>query len=300
MQNGETIGTVTLTSAGAISNAPVSGSPYSIVPSAATGGTFTPGNYAITYTNGALTVNTAPLGITANSRGKTYGQTVVFAGTEFTPTGLQNSETVGSVMLTSAGAAATASVAGSPYNIMPSAATNGTFTPGNYAITYTNGTLTVGQAVLTITADNTNKIVGETLTFAGTEFTAGGLQNSETVGSVTLTSGGAGALAPAANYNIVPSAPAGGTFAQTNYSDAFVNGTLTVWGQPDERDLPGQPVCADVPNADWPDVPGGIQDESGGGGLDSGGRANGRNRRHNERDQQLHGSALFFELQITQ
>ncbi len=91
----------------------------------------------------------------------------------------------------------------------------------------------MGQAVLTITADNTNKIVGETLTFAGTEFTAGGLQNSETVGSVTLTSGGAGALAPAANYNIVPSAPAGGTFAQTNYSDAFVNGTLTVWGQPE-------------------------------------------------------------------
>ena len=230
--NGDTVTSATLASAGAPATAPVSGSTYSITITNAVGDAGLT-NYIISYVNGLLTVNTAPLGITANSRGKTYGQTVTFAGTEFMPTGLQNLETVGSVMLTSAGAAATASVAGSPYSIVPSAATGGTFTPGNYTITYTNGTLTVGQATLTITADNTNKIVGETLTFAGTEFTAGGLQNSETVGSVTLTSAGAGAPAPAANYNIVPSAPAGGTFAQTNYSDAFVNGTLTVWGQPE-------------------------------------------------------------------
>ena len=32
---------------------------------------------------------------------------------------------------------ATATVAGSPYNIVPSAATGGTFSPGNYSITYT-------------------------------------------------------------------------------------------------------------------------------------------------------------------
>jgi hypothetical protein len=233
LQNAETIGTVTLTSAGAISNAPVSGSPYSIVPSAATGGTFAPGNYAITYTNGALTISPASLGITANNRGKTYGQTVTFAGTEFTPVGLQNSETVGSVTLTSPGAVATASVAGSPYNITPSAATGGTFTPGNYTIGYTNGALSVNKATLTITANSTNKIVGETLTFAGTEFTASGLQNSETIGTVTLTSAGAVSTAAAGPYNIVPSAPIGGTFSQGNYSDIFVDGTLTVSGAPE-------------------------------------------------------------------
>jgi len=233
LQNGETIGTVTLTSAGAISNAPVSGSPYSIVPSAATGGTFAPGNYTITYTNGALTISPASLGITANNRGKTYGQTVTFAGTEFTPVGLQNSETVGSVTLTSPGAVATASVAGSPYNITPSAATGGTFTPGNYTIGYTNGALSVNKATLTITANSTNKIVGETLTFAGTEFTTSGLQNSETIGTVTLTSAGAVSTAAAGPYNIVPSAPIGGTFSQGNYSDIFVDGTLTVSGAPE-------------------------------------------------------------------
>jgi hypothetical protein len=232
LQNAETIGTVTLTSGGAISNAPVSGSPYSIVPSAATGGTFATGNYSITYTNGQLTVNKAALGITANSRGKTYGQNITFAGTEFTPAGLQNAETIGTVTLTSAGAISNAPVSGSPYNIVPSAATGGTFTPGNYTIGYTNGALTVNKAVLTITANSTNKIVGETWTFAGTEFTASGLQNSETIGTVTLTSAGASSSAAVGPYNIVPSAPVGGTFSQGNYSDIFVNGTLTVLGTP--------------------------------------------------------------------
>ena len=47
MQNGETVGNVTQTSTGAAANAPVAG-PYPIVPSAASGGTFTPSNYTIT------------------------------------------------------------------------------------------------------------------------------------------------------------------------------------------------------------------------------------------------------------
>ena len=42
------------------------------------------GNYTISYVNGSLTVNPAALTITANSTSKTYGQTVTFAGTEFT------------------------------------------------------------------------------------------------------------------------------------------------------------------------------------------------------------------------
>ena len=44
---------------------------------------------------------------------------MTFAGTEFTTSGLVNADTVTSVTLTSAGAAATARVAGSPYWIVP-------------------------------------------------------------------------------------------------------------------------------------------------------------------------------------
>ena len=42
------------------------------------------GNYTISYVNGSLTVDPAALTITADSTSKTYGQTVTFAGTEFT------------------------------------------------------------------------------------------------------------------------------------------------------------------------------------------------------------------------
>jgi hypothetical protein len=232
LQNGETVGSVTLASSGAVATASVSGSPYNIVPSAATGGTFIPGNYSIAYDDGTLTVNAATLTITANNRTKNYGQTVTFVGTEFTSSALQNGETIGSVTLTSSGAAATASVGSSPYSIVPSAATGGTFTPGNYSIAYDDGTLTVNAASLTITADSTNKVIGQAIVFSGHEFTAGGLQNSETIGSVTLTSSGTPATAAVGAYNIMPSAPTGGTFNQGNYSDNFVNGTLTVFGQP--------------------------------------------------------------------
>jgi autotransporter-associated beta strand protein len=65
LQNGETIGTVTLTCPGGDATAPVSGSPYTITPSAATGGTFNPNNYAITYNSANLTVTPAGLTVTA-------------------------------------------------------------------------------------------------------------------------------------------------------------------------------------------------------------------------------------------
>ena len=86
--------------------------------------------------------------MTASNQAKTYGQTVTFAGTEFTTSGLQNGETVGSATLTSAGAVSTAHVAGSPYAITASAASGGTFTAGDYSISYAPGALTVNQAAL--------------------------------------------------------------------------------------------------------------------------------------------------------
>ena len=354
---------------------------YNIVPSTAAGSDLT--NYAITYADGTLTVEPAALTITANNQTKVFGQTLNFAGTEFATSGLVNSDTVLSVTLTSAGAAASAAVAGSPYPIVPSVAvgtglgnysinyvsgllaitagepvvlwsnpngiiygtplgssqlnasanvagsfaytpTNGTvlnsgtntltavFTPNdladyqaatnmvelvvnpaplsvtavstnrlygqanpafmsvlvgvtngdsitvgatcgataanavgnynivpstaagsdltNYAITYADGTLTVEPATLTITANNQTKVFGQTLTFAGTEFTASGLFNSDTVLSVTLASAGAAASATVAGspYPIVPSAAVG--IGLGNYSINYVSGTLVVTG----------------------------------------------------------------------
>ena len=114
--NGDTVTSVSLSSAGAAGTAAVGS--YNIVPSAAVGSGLS--NYTINYLNGALTVNAKGLTITANSRSKTYGDTVTFLGTEFTSVGLVNTDSVASVTLTSDGAAATAAVG--LYDIVPSAA----------------------------------------------------------------------------------------------------------------------------------------------------------------------------------
>jgi hypothetical protein len=97
------------------------------------------------------------LTVTANNQTKTYGQTVTFAGTEFTTGGLVNGDTVTSVTLTSSGAAATATVGGSPYTIVPSAAVGTGLT--NYTVNLVNGTLIVGHATPVITWTNASPII---------------------------------------------------------------------------------------------------------------------------------------------
>src|SRR5206468_4335757 len=123
---------VTLTSTGATASAAVSGSPYDIIAANAVGSGL--GNYVITYVNRQLTVSQASLTITAKSSSKAYGQVVIFLGTEFTTNGLLNGDTVTSVTLTGAGAAASAAVAGSPYPIVASNAVGSGL--GNYTIAY--------------------------------------------------------------------------------------------------------------------------------------------------------------------
>src|SRR5207237_3215334 len=89
---------------------------------------------------------------------KTYGETVTFAGTEFTTSGLVNNDAVSSVTRTSAGAAAAATVAGSPYAITPSAAVGTGLT--NYTITYKDGKLTVNKRNATWTTNANSKTYG--------------------------------------------------------------------------------------------------------------------------------------------
>ena len=184
------------------------------------------GNYAADAGTVGNQIDQAPLTITADDRTKTYGQTVTFAGTEFTTSSLLGTDAVTSVTLTSPGAVATATVAGSTYPIAPSAAL-GTGV-SNYAITYVDGALTVTVAALTITADDRTKTYGQTVTFAGTEFTSSGLVNADTVDSVTLTSPGAVATATVAGspYPITPSAAVGTGLA--NYTISYIDGALDV------------------------------------------------------------------------
>ena len=224
----DAVTSVMLTSTGAAAAATVAGSPYAITASGAVGTGLT--NYTITYHDGHLTVNPKGLDITANNRSKTYGDAVTFAGTEFTTVmgQLVNGDIVASVTLTSAGAAAPATVAGSPYAITPSAAVGTGL--GNYTISYHNASvgLAVNPKGLDITANNRSKIYGDAVVFAGNEFTvgAGQLVNGDTATSVTLTSAGAAGSANVAGspYAITPSAAVGTGLG--NYTISYHNAPI--------------------------------------------------------------------------
>jgi trimeric autotransporter adhesin len=149
----------------------LSGSPTGTAAFVASG--LLPSSYSITAvysgdgnfpssTSGTLSqqVNPAPLTITANSTTKTYGQTVSFAGTEFTNSALVGGDSVISVTLTSDGVASNA--AAGNHSIIPSAAVGTGLT--NYTITYQNGTLTVNQATVIGSITATNKVYDGTTT----------------------------------------------------------------------------------------------------------------------------------------
>ena len=103
------------------------------------------GNYTVgTYNLGMLTVNAAPLTITANNDSKTYGTLKTFSSTAFAESGLVKGDTITGVTETSTGAATSATVG--TYNIVPSAATGNRLS--NYTIGYVNATLTVNPASL--------------------------------------------------------------------------------------------------------------------------------------------------------
>lgn len=185
-------------------------------------------NYTVDVVTAPGTVTPAPLVVTADNQTKTYGQAFVFSGAEFTTQGLLQADTVGRTTLISAGAPAAAHVAGSPYPIVPSAASGGSFIPANYAISYVNGVMTVTPAPLTVAASDATKAYGQTATLPTTAFTTVGLQNGETVGSVSATSPGTVASAIEGPYAITPTGASSGTFSPGDYAITYTDGRLVV------------------------------------------------------------------------
>jgi hypothetical protein len=133
---------------------PVGGSPYASTCSGAAAA-----NYTVSYVAGAVTVDRAPLTISASSSSMIYGGAVptVTAG----HSGFVNNET--SAVLTtlptcSTTAISTSAVAGSPYPSICS----GAAAAANYTISYVAGTVTVNQASTTtsLTLSSTSIVFG--------------------------------------------------------------------------------------------------------------------------------------------
>jgi hypothetical protein len=130
-------------------------------------------NYVFNYEDGTLTVNKAPLTMTANDKTMTYGGKVPTL--DATYQGLKNNETV-PVWTTQPqlNTTATPESKAAQYPITISNAV-----AKNYDVTCYNGTMTVKKAPLTAKVDNKSRLYGD----ANPEFTLSytGLVNNETV-----------------------------------------------------------------------------------------------------------------------
>ena len=158
----DSVNSVTLSSAGAAATATfvAPGPTYAITVSTAVGTGLS--NYAINYTPGTLTITQASLTVAAHNVSKIYGDEYMFdtttPSTDFGVAGLKNSDTVASVALSSAGAAATATfVAPGPTYAITVGSASGTGL-GNYIISYTPATLTITQASLAVAANNVSRL----------------------------------------------------------------------------------------------------------------------------------------------
>lgn len=182
-------------------------------------------NYTLNFVGADFTINPRPLTIKGAQLNKTYGTDLTFSGTEFTATGLVYGNTVGSVNLSSPGALATATVAGGPYPLVPSAAMGTGLS--NYTISYVNGTLTIDPKELVVVNDNRTKAYGESLGNADFTGSITGLQNGDLISLSRSSTGAVASAAAGINYPIVATLtdPQG---KLGNYTLINTDGTLTV------------------------------------------------------------------------
>jgi hypothetical protein len=140
---GESIGLVSLTSAGTVATASVAGGPYAIAASDASGGSFNPSNYSLSYVGGQLRVTPRPVTVAADSKVRFVDedQSLITFGGSSSVGGLVGGDKL-SVTVTPPAGSATAP-GGSVYELAPSGVN---FAPGdasNYAVSYANGLLVI-------------------------------------------------------------------------------------------------------------------------------------------------------------
>lgn len=180
-------------------------------------------NYSFTeYIPGTLTITQAPLGISAQSTVREYGE--ANPEFQFAYSGFKNEDTEECLTaLPTVVTSATPTSSVGEYEITPNGAE-----AKNYAISYTSGTLTVNKAPLTVQAEAADRIYGDEnpkFTFAYS-----GFKNEETEEIFTNRPSAtteAGLTSAVGTYDIVPS----GAEAQ-NYDITYKNGTLSVTKAP--------------------------------------------------------------------
>ena len=182
-------------------------------------------NYAITFADGTLTVNSAALTVTAKWSSKIYGAAMpTFMDTI---TGFVNGDT-SDVVSGSASLTTTATI-GSGVGTYTIAVAQGTLSASNYTFTtFTNGTLTVNPAALTVTANPAMKVNGATMPSLTASYT--GFVNGDTPASLTAQAALSTAATPASHVGSYAITATGAVDA--DYTITYVTGSLTVTPAP--------------------------------------------------------------------
>ena len=213
-------GTPTVTSTGSAASATVAGGPYLISIAQNLSGV---DGYAVAYSSaGQLTVNPAPLTVTANNQGMTYGASMPSLTASYS--GFVNGDT--SASLTTAPTVVSGTLATANAGTYTGTLTASGAVDGNYTIGYVPGTLTINKAPLTVTANNQGMTYGgsmPSLTASYSGFVNGdssaNLTAQPTVVSGTLASANAGTY----TGTLTASGAVDG-----NYSISYMPGTLTI------------------------------------------------------------------------
>ena len=174
-------------------------------------------NYAIAYAPGTLTVDPAPLTVTANDAARRYGG----ADPDFTARfdgfvlGQDQRDLAGSLAVASA---ATPASGVGRYPLTPSGLAS-----GNYAIAYRPGTLTVDPAPLTVTPAGSRSYGSATARYTpGFDGFVLGQGQSDLAGALDYATP-AGIASDAGRYPLTASG-----LSSANYAIAYAPGTLTV------------------------------------------------------------------------
>jgi hypothetical protein len=181
LQNNQTIGSVTLASTGASNTANVGS--YNIVPSGATGGSFNINNYAITYTNGTLSVTPATLSVTGSL---VYNGTATINASSLTATGVngQTFSISGAADLSSKNVQTNQPLADVTGLVLTP---NGSALSSNYApLNVTNTSVSVTPLSITLVAPTINKVYDGSYNYTMTSANLAALSN-QLVGGDAVT-----------------------------------------------------------------------------------------------------------------
>ncbi len=166
-------------------------------------------NYNITFVPSNLTIGARAITVTADAKGKTYGDTDPTLTYQITTGALQGSDLLTGTLTRVAGE-----------SVGTYAIQQGTLDNNNYAITYISDDLTIGTRALTVTADVQTKVYGDADPALTYQITSGALQGSD-----ALT----GDLSRVAGEDVGNYAIEQGTLdAGSNYALSFVSDHLTI------------------------------------------------------------------------